>query len=134
MLVDVPSILITDDDHAFRETVRTMLEPRGFHTLTAADGEEAIKIVGAQAIHLLLLDMHMPRLTGLETARRIRQINSRLPCVLVSGALDASIIEQARSADIFSVLAKPVSRIDLTRTVDQVLSRVYGWPSGGKAG
>ena len=67
MLVDTPSILITDDDHAFRETVKGMLEPRGFRALTAADGEEALKIVGAEPVHLLLLDMHMPRLTGLET-------------------------------------------------------------------
>lgn len=128
MLVETPSILITDDDHGFRETVRGMFEPLGFRTYSAADGEEALRIVGSQPIHLLLLDMHMPRLTGLETARRLRQINSRLPFVLLSAALDASIVEQARSIDVFSVLPKPVSRQDLTMTVDQVFRRIYGWP------
>ena len=128
MLIETPSILITDDDQAFRETVRGMLEPRGFRTLTAANGEETLKIVTLQPIHLLLLDMHMPRLTGLETVRRIRQLHSRLPCVLLSAALDETIVQQARLADVFSVLPKPVSCSDITNTVDQVFRRIYGWP------
>src|SRR5436190_5594699 len=128
MLVETPSILITDDDLAFRETVKGMLVPRGFRMLTAADGEEALKILGAEPVHLLLLDMHMPRLTGLETVRRIRQGNSRLPCVLLSAALDEMIIRQARLVDVFAILAKPVSRQDITNTVDEALRRIYGWP------
>jgi CheY-like chemotaxis protein len=128
MLVETPSILITDDDLAFRETVKGMLVPRGFRMLTAADGEEALKILGTEPVHLLLLDMHMPRLTGLETVRRIRQGNSRLPCVLLSAALDDTIVQQARLAEVFSVLPKPVSRADITSTVDQVFRRIYGWP------
>ena len=128
MIVTTPSILITDDDCGFRETVRGMLEPRGFRTVTASSGEEALKIVSATPVHLLLLDMHMPRLTGIETVHRIRQLNSRLPCVLLSAALDEMIIRQARLADVFAILAKPVSRQDITNTVDEALRRVYGWP------
>jgi two-component system chemotaxis response regulator CheY len=128
MIVTAPSILITDDDHGFRETVRGMLEPRGFRTVTASSGEEALKIVSLEPVHLLLLDMHMPRLTGIETVHRIRQLNSRLPCVLLSAALDEMIIRQARLADVFAILAKPVSRHDITNTVDEALRRIYGWP------
>ncbi len=73
-----------------------VLEPRGFRTLTAENGEEALRILGSEPVHLLLLDMHMPRLTGLDTVRRIRQINSRLPCVLLSAALDEEIVQEAR--------------------------------------
>jgi CheY-like chemotaxis protein len=125
MLNEVPSILIADDDTAFRETLRGMLEPRGFRTFAASNGEETLKIVTREPIHLLLLDMHMPRLTGLETVRRIRQFHALLPCVLISAALDPSIVEQARLAEVFSVLTKPVSRCD---TIDQVFRRTYGWP------
>ncbi|HEX4148772.1 MAG TPA: response regulator, partial [Pirellulales bacterium] len=57
------SILITDDDPSFRETLRSVFEPRGFRTLLAGDGEEALRIVERDEIHLVLLDMHMPRLT-----------------------------------------------------------------------
>jgi two-component system chemotaxis response regulator CheY len=128
MIVTTPSILITDDDRGFRETVRGMLEPRGFRTVTASSGEEALKIVSIEPVHLLLLDMHMPRLTGLETVHRIRALNSRLPCVLLSAALDEMIIRQARLVDVFAILAKPVSRHDITNTVDEALRRIYGWP------
>src|SRR5262245_38115130 len=128
MIVTTPSILITDDDRGFRETVRGMLEPRGFRTVTASCGEEALQIVSVEPVHLLLLDMHMPRLTGLETVQRVRQLNSRLPCVLLSAALDELIIRQARLAEVFAVLSKPVSRTDITSTVDDALRRIYGWP------
>jgi CheY-like chemotaxis protein len=64
-----PSILITDDDRGFRETLRGVFEPEGFQTLLAEDGAQAIDIVRSFDVHLLLLDMHMPRLTGLETLR-----------------------------------------------------------------
>ncbi len=128
MLVETPSILITDDDNGFRETVRGMFEPRGFRTYLAADGEEALRIVGSEPVHLLLVAMHMPQLPGLETVRRMRQINSRLPFVLMSAALDPSIVEEARSIEAFSVLPKPVSCQTLTATVEQVFRLVYGWP------
>jgi len=127
MIVTTPSILITDDDRGFRETVRGMLEPR-FRTVTASNGEEALRIVSVEPVHLLLLDMHMPRLTGLETVARVRQFNSLLPCVLLSAALDEMIIRQARLADVFAILAKPVSRHEITNTVDEALRRIYGWP------
>src|SRR6266850_6859952 len=67
-----PRLLITDDDRDFRETVAGMLTDRGFETLQAADGEEALQIVCRYEVHLLLLDVQMPRLSGLETIERLR--------------------------------------------------------------
>src|SRR5207237_4926643 len=95
---------------------------------SAGDGEEALKIVGQEDVHLVLLDMHMPRLTGLETMRRVKQFRSRLPCILLSARLDDALVQQARLAEAFSVLAKPVSRLEITNTVDHALRRIYGWP------
>ena len=128
MRLELPSLLITDDDRDFRETLRGVFEPR-FHTLLAGDGQQALDIVRSQEVHLVLLDMHMPRLTGLETLRRVKHIKSRLPCILLSAALDETIIQQARLAEAFSVLAKPVSRHQLTSTVEAALRRVYDWPA-----
>ena len=69
MLIETPSLLITDDDPGFRETLRVVFEPRGFRTLLAGDGEEALQIVHQEQVHVVLLDVHMPKLTGLETLR-----------------------------------------------------------------
>jgi CheY-like chemotaxis protein len=128
MRLKFPSLLITDDDRDFRETLRSLFEPR-FHTLVAGDGEEALDIVRSQEIHLLLLDMHMPKLTGLETLRRVKQFKSRLPCILISAGLDETIIRQAQMAEAFSVLAKPISRQQLTSTVEAAMRRIYDWHS-----
>ena len=127
MLVESPSLLITDDDRGFRETLRVGLEPRGFKTLLAGDGEEALNIVRTQEVHLVLLDMHMPKLTGLETLRRLKQFRSMLPCILLSAQLDELLIEQARLAQAFSVLAKPVTLGQLTGILRQALRRTYDW-------
>ena len=127
MSILAPSILITDDDLAFRETLQTVFEPHGFRTLTAADGEEAVEIVRREEIHLVLLDMHMPKLTGVETIRQLKQLKAVLPCILMSANLDECIREQARIVRAFSVLAKPMSRRELTGVVRLALERTYNW-------
>jgi CheY-like chemotaxis protein len=104
--------------------------PRGYRTLLAGDGEEALSIVRKQEVHLLLLDMHMPKLTGLETLRRIKRFKSILPCILLSAQLDDLVIEQAKLAQAFSVLAKPVTMSQITRVVRQALERTYNWTGG----
>ncbi len=119
-----PSLLITDDDAGFRETLRSVFEPR-FRTLLASDGEEALQIVRSQPVHLVLVDMHMPRLTGLEVLRRLRQLQVRVPCILLSGNLDEQLIRQARLANAFSVLSKPVTRQRITWTVEQAMRVTY---------
>ena len=128
MLVESPSLLITDDDADFRETLQGIFEPEGFRAILAGDGEEALNIVHRQPIHLVLLDMHMPKLTGLETLWRLRQSRSTLPCILMSAKLDDTIIEQARRAHAFSVLAKPVTLRQITGIVHQAMRRTYDWP------
>jgi CheY-like chemotaxis protein len=125
MLLQHPSLLITDDDSNFRETLRLVLERRGYRTLLAANGEEALDIVKRVDVHLALLDMHMPKLTGLETMRRVKQLHSRLPCILLSARLDDALIQQARLAEAFSVLSKPISRDTLTATVELAIRRTY---------
>jgi CheY-like chemotaxis protein len=121
-----PSLLITDDDSVFRETLRTVFEPKGFRTLLARDGEEAIEIVRGQEVHLVLLDVHMPRLTGLETLRCLKRFRAMLPCILLSAAWDEALREQARLEHAFSLLSKPVTLGQLTGAVAEVMESVYG--------
>jgi len=128
MLVQTPSLLITDDDVEFRETLRGVFEPQGFRTLLAGDGEEALQIVRTQPVHLILLDMHMPKLTGLETIRLLRQFRALLPCILMSAQLDDVLVEQARRLQAFSVLAKPLSFRQVTGVVRRALQQTYNWP------
>jgi two-component system chemotaxis response regulator CheY len=121
VLISTPRILITDDDRGFRETLGEVLQQRGYRTLLAADGEQAYRIVQNERVHVVLLDMHMPKWTGLETLRRVRQLRASLPCILMSGALDDKILAEARAARVFRVLSKPVSCRQVQDTVSAVL-------------
>ena len=123
----VPSLLITDDDFDFRHTLREVFEPRGFRTLLACDGEEALDLMRRELVHVLLLDMHMPRLTGLETLRRVKLTHDRLPCILLSGDMTPDLAQEARRARAFSVLAKPVCFADVTGVVQRALEASYPW-------
>ncbi len=127
MLLEHPTLLITDDDAGFRETLRGAFEPKGFHTLLAGNGEEALDIVYRKEVHLVLLDVHMPRLSGLETLHRLKQFRAMLPCILLSAQLDDLIIEQAILAQAFSVLSKTVTVNQITNMVRLALQRTYAW-------
>ena len=144
MRLVTPRLLITDDDRDFRETLAGLLSDRGFETLQAGDGEEALEVVKRFEVHLLLLDMHMPRLSGLETIERLRvgwappTIDSAdivvgrahptpLPWILISGSLDENLIARARAAAAFSILPKPLRLPELTGAVAGALAQAYGW-------
>jgi CheY-like chemotaxis protein len=120
------SILITDDDSACREAMRDIFEPEGYSTYLAGSGEEALDIVRHATIHLALLDMHLPRMTGLETLQLVRQVNRILPCILVTGDASETLMRQAFLARVYSVIPKPVSKHVVLYTVVRALGQVYG--------
>jgi two-component system chemotaxis response regulator CheY len=120
------SILITDDDRNCREALREIMEPQGFRVFLAGSGEEALEITQAEPVHLAILDMHMPTLTGLETLSLLRQMRAILPCILVTADVTESLMRQAWQAHAYSVIPKPVSKNVVIHTVVRALIRVYG--------
>lgn len=126
MVLDRPySILVTDDDPASRETFREIFEPAGFRTFLAESGEEAIEIVNRHHVHLALMDMHLPKLSGLETMAIVRQIQGMFPMILISADQDERLMRRALSAQAYSVLSKPVSRNLVIYVVQRALEKFY---------
>lgn len=121
-----PALLIGDDDRCLRETLGEVFRPRGFRTFLAADGEEALSILRAHEIHLALLDLHMPKLSGLDAIRAVRELRLSLPCVLVSANFDEQIRAQARLLEVVRLLAKPFSLDEVVRTVLEIMDQWYG--------
>ncbi len=95
----------------------------------AADGAEALEIVQHELIHVALFDVHMPKLTGLETLQMIRQFNVLLPVILITGDSSAGLMRQAFQAHAYSVIPKPVNRNIILHTLTRALDRVYGDPT-----
>ena len=122
-----PSLLISDDDRGWRETLQQVFEPQGFRTLLAADGEEAWSIVQIERVHLVLLDLHMPRLTGLELLRQFQDAQMSLPCVLMSAAMDENLEREALQASAHTVLSKPISFHEIRAVVGGIMRSTYRW-------
>lgn len=120
------SILITDDDVACRECLREIVEPEGYRTLLASSGEEALDITREEPIHLALLDMNLPRMTGLETLQLLHQMNAVLPCILVTANASDQLMREAFSARAYSVIPKPISKHVVLYTVVRALIHAYG--------
>lgn len=83
-----PRILVVDDDKAVRESLRRSLEFNGYEVALAADGAEALAGIGAAAPDLIVMDVMMPRLGGLEATRALRTAGNQVP-ILVLTARDA---------------------------------------------
>ena len=119
------SILITDDDPAIRESMRELFVPKGFTTYLAGSGEEALEIACSRNIHLALLDIHLPKLSGIETLGMMRQSRVILPVILMSADHDENLLRRALAAHAFSVLSKPVSVNEVMYVVTRALEKFY---------
>ncbi len=120
-------LLIADDDPGFRETVRLVFE-RHAVLVEACCGEEAIEIVKTRSVDLVLLDIHMPRLSGIETLRVVKSMREALPCIVISAGLTEQLQREATGAHASAVLRKPVTLRQLIGSVCSALQTAYDDP------
>ena len=111
--------LVVDDHHINRQVAQLLLQRTGMTVHTAVDGPQALSQIQTQAYDLILMDLHMPQMDGLETTRRIRQMPlARQPKVI---ALTASAFEEDRqaclAAGMNSFMSKPFNYEELTRSL-----------------
>lgn len=126
-------LLIADDNCGFRETVRELLEHRPLLRIHEVEsGEEAIAYSRDVRIDIVLLDMHMHLMTGLETLRELKGLDAVRPCILITSEATDQLRRDAREADAFSVLSKPVRRTELCTTISLALATAYRDPEIGE--
>jgi response regulator NasT len=116
-------ILIAEDETIIRLDLRELLERAGFEVCAEArDGEEAIKLARAEAPDLALLDVKMPRLDGIEAARRI--LDERpIPIVMVTAYGEQELVSRAVEAGVFGYLVKPFRESDLLPAIATARAR-----------
>ncbi|MFK7777668.1 MAG: response regulator [Gimesia sp.] len=120
-------LLIADDDAGFRHVLKELFNPY-FELFEAESGEEAVELVEQFQVDLVLLDMHMDVLTGLEAVRIMKQINAILPCILITADATDELRQDASAADAYEVLSKPFKRKELVSTVTHALIDTYHDP------
>jgi len=116
------TILVVDDEKPLRDFVRRNLEVRGFHAPTASNGLEALAIFSTQNVDLVILDVMMPRMDGLETIRRIRQ-SSLVPIIVLSALGEEADKIRALNLGADDYLTKPFGVGELLARVQAVLRR-----------
>ena len=117
------TILIADDDAAHRRMLGAALESAGFPCRFAADGEEAVRSAIATPPDLVLLDVRMPRLDGIEALRRIAQELPALPVVIVTAHGDVRTAVEAMKLGARDFIEKPVDIDELRNVVQDILER-----------
>ena len=116
------AVLVVDDEQSLREFVRRNLDARGFQVHTAANGLEALAIFNTESIDLVVLDVMMPDMDGLETIRRMRQ-RSQLPIVVLSALGQEEDKIQALNLGADDYLTKPFGVGELMARIQAVLRR-----------
>lgn len=122
-------LLIADDNSSFRRTLREVLERRfRFQICEVSCGEEAVDYVQECQIDIVLLDMHMHHMTGLDTIRVLKDMNAVRPCILITSDDSDDLRRNASEVKVHTVLQKPVRRQELVTTVSQALHDAYDEP------
>jgi DNA-binding NtrC family response regulator len=117
--VPAPRILIVDDDPGQRSLLDSFLSSQGFVTVPVSSGEQALEILRTGNISMMISDVRMPGLTGLETLRRARQEHAVLPVLLVTAYADIREAVGAMRDGALNYLAKPIDLDELLATVQQ---------------
>ena len=114
-----PRILIVDDDPGQRSLLDSFLRGQGFDTMTVASGEKALETLRAGDFSMMISDVRMPGLSGLETMRLARQEHAVLPILLVTAYADIREAVGAMRDGALNYLAKPIDLDELLTTVQQ---------------
>jgi len=117
-----PVVLVVDDEKPLREFVRRNLEARHYQVLTASNGLEALALFNTSKVDLVILDLMMPHLDGLETTRRIRE-SSETPIIILTALGEESDKVQAFDMGADDYLTKPFGVGELLGRVKAVLRR-----------
>jgi DNA-binding response OmpR family regulator len=117
----VSKILVVDDDRAGRLLLQKSLEDAGFSVTVAGDGGDALKLLGAERFDLMLLDLWMPKVSGLDLLSRLRTKKSRPRIIVMTSDDTPSSLLQAVRGDALEYLHKPVEPQAVVRLARQVL-------------
>ena len=110
-------ILVVDDEPDAVELLRDFLTGKSYEVSTAASGEEALKKVKKERPHLILLDIRMPGMNGLEVLRRVRQIDQEVGVIIVTAVNEEDTGREALKLGAFDFIVKPLNLEYLERSL-----------------
>lgn len=119
----VEKILIVDDELVAREMIQEMLEREGYQAITAGSGEEALAMADGEDFDLLLADIKMPQMDGLELIQRFRELRPETVPMLITGYASVETAQVAMREGVYDYIVKPFERSGLSAAVAKALRR-----------
>lgn len=119
-------ILLVDDEELVIRSVGKLLQKQGYEVLMASSGEEAIGLVQKESIDLVVFDVRMPQMNGIEAIKVIRQYQKKvgrkaIPEILITGYADESMMREAEALKVADCLYKPFDVRDFLASVKRHL-------------
>ncbi len=116
------TILIVDDEESILKTLGGILEDEGYRVLTAGDGEAALVVAQQESPELVMLDIWMPRMEGLEALQKLKELNPELTVVMMSGHGTIETAVKSTKMGAYDFIEKPLSLEKVIVTVNNALS------------
>jgi two-component system, OmpR family, alkaline phosphatase synthesis response regulator PhoP len=123
--ISTPIVLVADDSRTVLSMVTSRLERRGYEVVTAANGEDALQLARQRVPTLVILDVEMPGIDGLEVTRRLRAepATSEVPIVLLTSLDEEMAVVAGFAAGATGYITKPFSPQELEDQIDGILGR-----------
>jgi putative two-component system response regulator len=119
----VKRVLVVDDEESIRRALGKFLRTRGFEVVTAESGDHALVQLGEQGFMLMLCDVRMPGLSGVEVVPRALQLDSELAIIMLTAVNDAPTATESLSHGAMDYLMKPVELADLEVAIERALHK-----------
>src|SRR5512134_1790729 len=116
-------VLIVDDEEGIRESLSQIIEDDGYETVTASSGEDAIKTVQETLPDLVLLDIWMSGIDGIQTLQEIKAMHPDLPVIMISGHANIESAIKATKMGAYDLLEKPLSLDKVLLSVQRALEK-----------
>ena len=116
-------VLVVDDDASIRVYLSALLKKHGFAVIVCESAEEALSYIREEPITVVLTDIKMPNVSGLELLHEIRQLNAEIPVILMTGNADLDLAIEAVNKGALSFLTKPLNREYLLSAINRGLER-----------
>jgi two-component system response regulator (stage 0 sporulation protein F) len=113
----MPKLLIVDDESDIREFAKSFFKKRGIEVLTASGGREALDLITKNKPQLVLLDVRMEQMTGIEVLRELRKTDKQTKVIMVTGVEEEGVIKEANALGVISYVHKPLILEELEKIV-----------------
>ena len=118
----MPRILVVDDEASIRESLKDWLMEDGYNVALAVDGETAVKMAETSSYDVILLDLKMPGIDGLETMRRIKEISPEVEVLMMTAYASVDTAVQAMKEGAFDYLVKPFDPDEVDLQIKKIVA------------